>query len=254
VPVPPDAVAAWLTALETRHLADLTFPEVSRALRALSSCYVERRSRLGRGAALDGAGKRAAFALFYGPLHFLLVRHVVAGLGASLGYERTIVDLGCGTGVGGAAWAVESGGAPAVVGVDRNPWAVREAEWTWRALGLRGRAGVGDVSKARLPRGPLAILAAFAANEWPPSARDEMRGRLLDLVAGGHALLVIEPIAGGVAPWWREWASAFTSAGGQTDEWRVRAPLPDIVSRLDRAVGLDHREITGRSIYVAGRR
>ncbi len=80
----PDAdarIARWLGALEARHLADLTFAEVSRALRALSSCYVERRSKLGSGAALDGAGKRAAFAMFYGPLHFLLVRHVVSSIG-----------------------------------------------------------------------------------------------------------------------------------------------------------------------------
>ena len=43
----------WLRDLEAKHLADLTFPEVSRALRALSSTYVERRSRLTDGAALS---------------------------------------------------------------------------------------------------------------------------------------------------------------------------------------------------------
>ncbi|MBA3888795.1 MAG: hypothetical protein H0X67_24180, partial [Acidobacteria bacterium] len=59
---------AWLEALEGRHLSDLTPAEVARALRALSSCYVERRSKLARGGALDSAGKRAAFALFYAPL------------------------------------------------------------------------------------------------------------------------------------------------------------------------------------------
>ena len=66
--------------LETRHLADLTFPEVSRSLRALSSGYVERRTRLTEGAPLAGRGKRAAFALFYGPLHFLIVRHIATSL------------------------------------------------------------------------------------------------------------------------------------------------------------------------------
>jgi hypothetical protein len=70
------SLEAWVQALEARHLADLTFSEVSRALRALSSAYVERRARLSSGAALSGAGKRAAFALFYGPLHYLLVKHV----------------------------------------------------------------------------------------------------------------------------------------------------------------------------------
>ena len=81
----------WMTALEARHLAELTFPEVSRALRALSSAYVERRARLGQGAALSGAGKRAAFALFYGPLHYLILRHIasaIAARGESLASHR----------------------------------------------------------------------------------------------------------------------------------------------------------------------
>src|SRR5215210_6798605 len=75
----------WIAALEARHLADLTFPEVSRALRALSSAYVERRQRLAEGAALAGAGKRAAFALFYGPLHYLLIREIVQALSGATG-------------------------------------------------------------------------------------------------------------------------------------------------------------------------
>jgi hypothetical protein len=28
--------------------------------------------------------------------------------------------------------------------------------------------------------------------------------------------------------------------------------LPAIVAKLDRAAGLDHREITGRSLWIAG--
>jgi len=53
-----------------------------------------------------------------------------------------------------------------------------------------------------------------------------------------------------VARWWNRWRDAFESAGGQADEWRVRAELPPIVAKLDRAAGLNHREITGRSLYV----
>lgn len=64
VPTHAEPFAAWMAALETRQLAELTFREVSRSLRALSSTYVERRGRLGEGAALGGAGKRAAFALW----------------------------------------------------------------------------------------------------------------------------------------------------------------------------------------------
>ena len=67
----------FLDGFEQRHLADLRFSDVTRALRALSSAYVERReTALAGGAALDGAGKRAAFALYYGPIHFLKLKVV----------------------------------------------------------------------------------------------------------------------------------------------------------------------------------
>ena len=75
-------IEPFLTALEERHLANLTRSEVTRALRALSSCYVERRGKLESGAPLDGAGKRAAFALFYGPLHFIIISEVLRALDA----------------------------------------------------------------------------------------------------------------------------------------------------------------------------
>ncbi len=79
---PADPFPAFYAALEARHRAELTFPEVRRALQALSSLYVERRERMAGGGALEGRGKRAAFALYYGAMHFLLVREVVRALGA----------------------------------------------------------------------------------------------------------------------------------------------------------------------------
>ena len=59
------------------------------------------------------AGKRAAFALFYAPLHFMAVTAVVQALGADAPPPASIVDLGCGTGVAGAAWALAAGGSAA---------------------------------------------------------------------------------------------------------------------------------------------
>ena len=116
-----DRFERWLREIEQRHLTDLTFPQLSSGLRALSSTYVERRQRLGEGGALDGAGKRAAFALFYGPLHFLLVRAIVQALpGALRGTHEatTLVDLGCGTGAAGSApvyLATKTSPTPALV-------------------------------------------------------------------------------------------------------------------------------------------
>ncbi|MEW5984033.1 MAG: class I SAM-dependent methyltransferase [Acidobacteriota bacterium] len=244
-------VARWMADLESRHLAGLRFAEVSRALRALSSAYVERRHRLGRGAALDGAGKRAAFALFYGPLHFMTVRHVVPALGAAKPPVMRVLDLGCGTGVAGAAWALACDGAPQVAGVDLHPWAVEEARWTYEALGVTGRARQADLSHARIPPAG-AVLAAFTLNELPGARRDAVLARLLDAAAAGSRVLIVEPIARSASPWWDEASRAFRSAGGRDDEWRFPATLPDVVKRLDRAAGLRHQQITARTLYLAG--
>ena len=238
----------WLEALEARHLSDLTFSEVSRALRALSSAYVERRARLSAGAALSGAGKRAAFALFYGPLHYLLVQHIVAALGAARDRTSTIVDLGCGTGAAGAACA---GSCSAhLVGIDRHPWALAEAAWTYALFGLKARTRRGDIAAVEWPGEPATFVAAFTLNELADAERDAVMQRLLARSARGDSVLVVEPLAGFVAPWWNRWRDEFEKAGGRGGEWRFRMQLPPIVSKLDRAAGLNHRELTGRSLWL----
>ena len=256
VPLPLPARSAldqWLVALETRHLQDLTFQEVARSLRALSSCYVERRGRLAGGQALEGRGKRAAFALFYAPLHLITTAHIAQALGLRVAVGGTLVDIGCGTGAASAGWALVDSDVP-ILGIDRSHWAVREAEWTWRALGLEGRAVCGDVTRLRLPRRPLSCVAAFTVNELTVSTRDALKRRLVDVARDGHSILVVEPIAGGVTPWWEEWRHAFAAAGGEERTWRFRAELPEIVRRLDRAAGLNHSELTARTLSIPGAR
>lgn len=252
---------AWVAALEERHLTDLTFPEVSRALRALSFSYVERRTPArNRGGAvqgaLSGAGKRAAFALFYGPLHFMLVDRVVARVDRSAANNlrvstRTLIDLGCGTGAAGAAWARRAGIAR-VLGIDRNTWALAEAAQTYRLFGLRAETRKGEVARVRPPQGPTALIAAFVLNELPESDRDALLHLLLRRAkTRGDAVLIVEPIARSIAPWWRKWAGAFEDAGGSSAEWRFDVELPDIVRKLDRAAGLNHRELTGRTLWLS---
>jgi hypothetical protein len=142
----------FVDALFARHLAELTFSEVRKSLQALSSLYVERREKLPEGAVFDGRGTRAAFAVFYGPLHFETARLVAGGLGLSS--TKRIVDLGCGTGAAGAGLALALP-APA-------PRHGRRAE-------LLGRAGsplhVRDVrrERTRAERRPLHREAADPA-------------------------------------------------------------------------------------------
>lgn len=246
------AVSAWLRDLEARYLERLTPREVARALRALSSCYVERREALARGGALDGDGKRAAFALFYAPLHFLTVRRIVEALGADRGIGR-ILDLGCGTGAAGAAWALTAH-ADAIAGVDLSGWAVAEASRAYRVLGVPGRAARGNAVRTLLRERPSrALLAAYLVNEVTPAERQQMLTRLLALGGDGWPALVVEPIARRLSPWWDDWAAAWVAAGGRADEWRFPAAIPDLQRRLADAAGLDLRELTARSLYLPRR-
>src|SRR5262245_24102479 len=103
--MPSDPFLPWLDALDERHMGALTFQELRRGVQALSSIYVERREVIGKGSAFDGAGKRAAFACYFAPFHFLLIREIVRALGAVT--RPSIVDIGCGSGGAGAAWALE---------------------------------------------------------------------------------------------------------------------------------------------------
>jgi hypothetical protein len=240
-------------ALEARHRANLTFQEIRRAVQALSSLYVERRERLGRGSVFEGAGKRAAFALFFGPLHFLLVREIVRGLGAGAAPLRQVLDLGCGTGVAGAAWALECASHPTIDAVDASGWAANEARFTLKALGLRGVPRRGDLALEPLPRPPCGVILAFAVNELREEVRESLLARLLHACSSGVSALVIEPLAKRQTPWWPAWESAFRNAGGRQDSWRFRIPLPEGLALLDRAAALDHRELSGRSLWLPGR-
>jgi len=249
---PSDPVPALVEALESRHLADLTFPEVRRALQALSSVYVERRGRLQSGAALDGAGKRAAFALYYGPRHFVLVREIVRALGSRLTSPRVILDLGCGTGTAAAAWALECEARPAIEAVDSSGWAVSEARFTFKTLGLRGRASRGDAAAAALPRPPAGILAAFLVNELGDDPRARLLSRLTDAASQGSVVLVVEALSRRASPWWPQWEKAAEPLDGRADDWRFRSELPERMELLGRAAGLDTRELLGRSLVFGG--
>ncbi len=240
-------------ALRARHLARAGTHDIRKGIVAISTAYVEKRDRLRPGSVFEGEGKRAAFALFYAPMHFLAVRAIIGALKASDPPPRRILDFGCGTGVCGAAWALEAGGAAEVEAVDAHPWAVEEARWTLETLGLRGRARRGDAVRARFPGKDGAILAGFAVNELEPEERRRTLRGFLRAASAGARVLVVEPIARPLPEdWWDGWAEAFSAAGGRSDEWRFPGALPDELAELDRLAGLDHRELTARSLWLPG--
>ena len=241
----------WLAAIEARHLADFRIAEVTRALRALSSAYVHRRQTLTAGAALNSAGKRAAFALFYGPLHLLTIGQILHSVTQGAPAPSDIVDLGCGTGIGGAAWALCADGAPRIVGIDRHGWAVEESRRTYRELGLRGHARTGDLKRLPPIKPSSAVIAAYVLNELSEETRRTLELQMLELAVRGTRILIVEPIARPLTPWWDATASRIKALGGREDDWRFHVELPPLLRLLDKSAGLHHQELTARSLYIA---
>lgn len=253
-------VDAWLAALEARHTAALTSSEFLKAVRALSARYVESRGRLPDRSPLDSAGKRAAFAAFYAPMHFLTTREIARALGAGGHKDGTIVDLGCGTGVASAAWALAQAARPSIRGVDRHPWVLTEAEWNWRRLELRGIARRGDLVlaaeqlAATRPAGEApdrtTVLLGWSVNELEPAPRARLLAALTTLAAHGTRVVVIEPIARSISPWWNEWVAAFVRIGRSTraDDWKFDVALPPALDRLNEAAGFATRTLSARTL------
>ena len=259
MPAPSPTIEAWIEAVADRHTTAFTTQELTRAVRALSARYVERRGALPSRSPLDSAGKRAAFAAFYAPLHLLTAREVVRALGAGDRPRDTIVDLGCGTGVASAAWALAGERRPRLQGVDTLGWAVDEAGWNWRQLGLQGTARRGDLVDAasrlldrssRTVPGRTGVIAGWSMNELVPATRRVLESSLLRLAHAGAAVLVIEPLARRVTPWWDEWARAVVSAGGRADEWKFDVALPPRLAAIDEAAGFQRESLGARSTWL----
>lgn len=217
---------------------------MTRALRALSSAYVERReTALVERRALDGAGKRAAFALYYGPIHFLLVQHILRELNVTP-EPGIVVDIGCGTGVAGAAVAVAATPSLRVLGIDTHPWTLDEARFTYQSFGLKSDVRRGHAARTRFPSDTTFVVAAFVVNELNDADRATLRATLK---AAKITTLIVEPISNRVSPWWPEWVEAF---GGRADEWKFRIDAPPIVKRLAKAAGLRPDVLTARSLLI----
>ena len=266
----------WVAALQQRHRAALSSAEFLKAIRALSVRYVERRGSLGARSPLDSAGKRAAFAAYYALLHFFTTTEIIRALSApscapssapscapssapSSAPRPFIYDLGCGTGVASAAWALSQPTRPELVGVDVHPWALTETAWNWRQLGLRGRVrrenllAVCQRLHDRRPRrfDSTGVVLGWSVNEVPEEQRVRLLPLLLDLARDGAAVLVIEPLARAATPWWEPWASAFRTVGGESHAWRFDPALPAALRAVDEAAGFGRDALTAKSLWLA---
>lgn len=258
-------VNAWLDALVARHTANLSAPQFFKAIRALSARYVESRGQLADRSPIDSAGKRAAFAAFYAPLHLLTTTQIVRALAVDVPAIRaleSIVDLGCGTGVTSAAWALECEQSPSIHGFDKDAWSLSEAAWNWRQLNVRGNTRRGDMVEAaehlanRQSRGRslerTAVLCGWSLNELAGAPRDRLFRALVRLAEERALVLIIEPIARSATPWWPEWTTKLVSTFPLTraHDWKFPAALPSALEQMSEAAGFRERTLSARTILI----
>ncbi|MBW2240610.1 MAG: methyltransferase domain-containing protein [Deltaproteobacteria bacterium] len=248
---------AWLEGIAGRQ-AELTTRELGRGIRAVSRVYVEKRDAGAlRGRATNSDARRAAFTRFYAPLHFLCLWHAYETIRDALDAPPTtrILDLGCGSGAAGAAWALQLSPRPRIEGIDALGWALREARRTYRHFGLRARTRRGELPQA-LPEvgGGDLLICGWMLNELDTDARDALILRLERAIDRGAACVILEPLAGSASPWWDATAARLSSRGMRDGIFKTEVELPEPLRVLDLAAGLDHRVIGARWMAAKDRR
>lgn len=245
-----ETLDAWIASIVAR--SGLSTTDVRKGVRSLSSRYVERRGPPTRGGAADASAARlVAFASYYGTLHLLTAHAVMASRGKPFGAGvARILDLGAGSGGAGIGVALALEAAAGIEAMDRSSKSLAIAREGFGLFGLRGRTRRGSLPSA-LPRageGDL-IVAGWVLNECSDDDRSASVGRLRESVQRGARLLVLEPLSGRVVPWWSGVAQELSAAGiaDGMEKWEI--PRPDWIETLDRASGLDHREIGARFLW-----
>ena len=266
-------VEAWLSALETRQMADLIVSKCRgrcvRCRRPMSS-DAPRWRKAARCRGWQASSLRAllcAASLLAREPDRARARASVHGGQLD---SRPWMRHGC-----SRCWLARACSRKArVTGVDRHPWAVEEARRTLSVLGVTGTARRRPDARADCRHGVRGAAAEAAllhrratggGRPHQPSRpgraagvrreRDRRCGAARRLArsarpyaASGGRVLIVEPLAGFVAPWWGAWQRAFEASGGRAHEWRFDVKLPAIVEKLDRAAGLNHRELKARTL------
>jgi hypothetical protein len=252
----PDPVEAWVTALFTRALADLRWPELRKGVQALSALYVHGRDRgdLAPRAA-EGRGKLAAFQCVFAPLHLLTARALVGAVPPPTSpyvWPTQILDLGCGSGAAGAGVALAVAAcapAPRVDGVDRVAAHLPHARGTYAAFGLAHRVHAGTMPGAvGAPAAGTLIVLGWSLNELDPTARAATVHAVVRGLRKGAGLLLLEPLSTQISPWWRQLVEQLADEDAQEHVFKQRIPLPRELADMDRSAGLDHQVLGCRAL------
>ena len=255
-----DPFEKWFQDKQAAILRQMTFKELRKGVQAVSSLYVERRNKLSKTSRIcDGIAKRAAFGFYYGTLHFLVVRKIVEALPMLKKPARSVLDLGCGTGMAGVAFCAGMTTEKIyrqVIGIDQSADYLREAQHNYRvfekAYQFRGSVKKSNIEKAPLPESGDTILISFCVNELTPTRQNEMCQELLKKAHQNKTVLIVEPLAERLTPFWTSWKDAFLKVGGRCDTWRFQRNnyVPDFLQELSLAAGLGDEELLAKSLFL----
>ncbi|HEU4431729.1 MAG TPA: hypothetical protein VFT98_23425, partial [Myxococcota bacterium] len=101
---------------------------------------------------------------------------------------------------------------------------------------------------ARIPRleaSDLAVAGWFVS-ECDDAGRERVLAALERGVDVGARVVVLEPLAGRIVPWWDDAAARFAARQVASGSVRWRMQRPEWIARMDKAAGLDHRELGAR--------
>lgn len=245
-------VAAWVTAAHERWAGSLTFRELRRGASAVSDLYVHKRQSSVTAKVADGRGKHAAFIVYYGGLHLLLVADWLRR--TSPPAALPVVDVGCGPGVVGAAVARWCG-APSLLAGDVVGRHLQAAAWTAKHFGVpvkTRRGALPGVLRGKGPQQPTLYTLGWVLNELDEDAVQECIQALAHRVEQGHGVMVWAPLSTRVTGWWSGLESAIRRTGVPMSAGihRCRPERPPLIADLDRATRLKHDELGGRVLYA----
>jgi hypothetical protein len=93
-------------------------------------------------------------------------------------------------------------------------------------------------------------VLGWSANELDDHSRDLLLERLREHGEASGLLLVLEPLAGSVSPWWKTWRRALAALGVAEGEFKRAVERPAWIRQMDKAAQLDHRMLGAR--WLAG--
>ena len=145
-----------------------------------------------------------------------------------------------------------SAAAGRITGFDRHPWAVAEANWTYRVLGLHGRALRQDLSRVRLapcpgPRHPRGLHDQRAARRPPERLADAAARRSRPRRHRPHHR-THRPADGAVVA--RLGGPRSSPPAGEPTNGASMPRCPAGSGELARSAGLNPRELRARSLFA----